>query len=318
MSGRFQRSRQWLTRWVRESRNCYNDRMKRAAFHCAWMGVIIAAIVFCTFYPFLPGRYDGLAFTLSGMAQVFGVAGLPLVPIGALWLAYELRKRARRKRNLPQKERGYHLAVVSLIVLSLVVATACLVAAQSTGFSLALILLASWTCAVTRLLPKLKHLKSTEARDFHPAPLYLLLIPLAVLSLQNALAAPATELSRNRAITNSAELLREIGHYHETYGHYPQNLSSPTQDYKPAVIGIPQYHYAPSGEAYNLYFEMPTFLFSNPGTREIVMYNKLGQHAMPSHDSDILRWTPEQLAARRGWYALQDTSTPYWKYFWFD
>jgi hypothetical protein len=34
-----------------------------------------------------------LALALSAMAQLFGVVGLLLVPIGAFWLVYELRKR---------------------------------------------------------------------------------------------------------------------------------------------------------------------------------------------------------------------------------
>ena len=54
------------------------------------------------------------------------------------------------------------------------------------------------------------------------------------------------------------------------------------------------------------------------GTREIVMYNPLDQHALPSHDTDILRWTPEELAARPGHLELRDAPNPHWKVFWFD
>lgn len=292
--------------------------MKRIAFHCVLMGGITGAIVFCTFYPFLPGHYDALAATLSLMAQLLGVAGVVLVPIGALWWVHELRKQSRRKRKLPHTERGYSFALTSLIAASIVAAALSLGASSIVGLSFGVGTLGLWACGVARLWPRLKALKNAEAANFQPAPVYLTLIPVAVLSLQVALAAPATEFSRNRAIANTGELIREIEAYYSTYGHYPQNLSSPTQDYKPSVTGIQQYHYAPQGAAYILYFELPTVLFSNPGTREIVMYNKLDQHAMPSHDSDILRWTPEQLEARRGWYAVHDASSPHWKYFWFD
>lgn len=59
--------------------------------HIVAIPAAAALIIAFMFYPFLPGRYDGLAVTLSAMAQVFAVAGLLLVPLGALWLAREIR-----------------------------------------------------------------------------------------------------------------------------------------------------------------------------------------------------------------------------------
>jgi hypothetical protein len=50
------------------------------ALHLVRIGAIIILIIACTFLPFLPGEYDGLAVTLSAMSQMFGVAGLLLVP----------------------------------------------------------------------------------------------------------------------------------------------------------------------------------------------------------------------------------------------
>ena len=73
--------------------------------HLVRMGGITMLLVVCMFYPFLPGKYDGLAVTLSTMAQLFGTAGLLLVPIGVLWVVYEARKRALRDRNLPNPGR---------------------------------------------------------------------------------------------------------------------------------------------------------------------------------------------------------------------
>ncbi len=131
-------------------------------------------------------------------------------------------------------------------------------------------------------------------------------------------AAPATEFSRNYAIARAVELINEIEEYRIANGHYPQSLLAEHQDYEPSVIGIKQYYYEPSGDAYNLFFEQPTFLLANPGTREFVMYNKIDEQTMIAHDSDILRWTPEQLAQRRGWYAVHDAPSPHWKYFWLD
>jgi hypothetical protein len=62
--------------------------------HLTAMLAAATLIVVCMFYPFLPGAYDGLAVTLSAMSQVFGVAGLLLVPIGVTWLVREWRGRS--------------------------------------------------------------------------------------------------------------------------------------------------------------------------------------------------------------------------------
>src|SRR5688500_20177887 len=57
-----------------------------------------ALVILCTILPFLPGRYDSLAVPLSIMAQLFGRVGLLLVPVGAVWAAFEYSSRHRAKR----------------------------------------------------------------------------------------------------------------------------------------------------------------------------------------------------------------------------
>src|SRR5688500_16893209 len=112
--------------------------------HLVRMGGLVMLIVLCTFYPFLPGEYDGLAVPLSAMAQTFGVVGLLLVPVGVSWLAYALRKRARRKRNLPTTARGYYFALASAVVSSMVAVAVSLVAFVSVGLSFGSLTLALW------------------------------------------------------------------------------------------------------------------------------------------------------------------------------
>jgi hypothetical protein len=187
----------------------------------------------------------------------------------------------------------------------------------STGLSFGLITLALWIYLVVRLIPKLKRLQQAENRSFNPAPLYLF-IPVAALVLQLLFAAPAMEFSRNNAITSSAEMINDIEEHYRTYGSYPLSLLALNKDYHPSVVGIEQYYYAPNGDAYNLYFNQPRFLFPELGAREVVMYNKLDQHVMPSHAYWVLISTPEELAQGQGWYAVNDAPTPHWKYFWFD
>ena len=274
-------------------------------------------IVLCMVYPFLPGKYDSLALPLSTIAQLFGAAGLLLVPIGALWLVYEARTRGRN-RIPPTTGRGYYFAMASLIAASIAVLAASLVISLGIGISFGVLALTLWAYAVYRLIPRLRLLKRAEDTSINPTPFYLLLVPVAVLLFQITLAAPVTELSRNHAIMKSAELIDAIEKHYAVHGRYPSSLLAVWPDYYPSVVGIEQFHYAPKGNAYNLFFEQPKFLFDNLGTREFVMYNKLNEHGMSSHAAWILTWTPEELASRHTWYAVHDAPRRHWKYFWFD
>lgn len=287
------------------------------ALHLIRISGLIILLVLCTFYPFVPGEYDGLAAPLSAMAQTFGVVGLLLVAVGISWLAYEVRKRARAKRNLPTKARGYHFVLAALAASSIVAIAVSLTAFMGFSVSFGVLTIALWFYVVARLRPRLKLLRRAEAEDFNPAPLYLVLIPVVVLIFQITLAPRATSFSRNRAIAQSAELISDIEKYHAAYGRYPSSLLALHKDYKPSVIGIEKFHYAPNGEAYNLFFEQPAFM-SDFGIREIVMYNKLDEHVMVSHAAWILAGAPGELEARQGWHSVHDASIPHWKYFWFD
>ncbi len=285
--------------------------------HLVRMGALVVLLVLCTFYPFLPGEYDALAVPLSAMAQAFGMVGLLLVPVGLLWLAYELRKRARRKRNVQINARRYYFVLASIIASSIVALAVSFGAFMGISLSLAFLTLALWLYFLSRVIPRLKLLKTAEPEDFNPAPFYLVFVPTLVLIFQIALAAPATEFSRNRAIAQSAELIGDIEEYRAAHGRYPSFLQAINKDYYPSVVGIEQFHYTPHRDAYNLFFEQPTFLFDF-GIREIVIYNKLDEHLIVSHAAWILSGPAEQLEARQGWYTVHNASSPHWKYFWFD
>jgi hypothetical protein len=66
-----------------------------------------------------------------------------------------------------------------------------------------------------KLPPKIRLLKTTEAEYFNFTPLYLLCLPILTVLLQLALAAPAKEWSRNRAIANASEFISNIESYDE-------------------------------------------------------------------------------------------------------
>lgn len=218
----------------------------KMVIHFVRMGGITTLIVLSMFYPFLPGEYDVLAVALSTMAQLFGAAGLLLVPIGVLWLVYEVRQRAQRNQNLPNTGRGYYFAMASLIAASILAILVSLILFLAIGISFGVLTLAAWFYAVSRLIPRLKLLKKAESENINPAPFYLIFIPIAVLLFQIAFAAPATEFSRNHAITNSTELINEIENHYTAQGRYPNSLLAVNKDYKPSIVGIEKFYYAPS------------------------------------------------------------------------
>jgi hypothetical protein len=168
----------------------------------------IAAItilaVACMFYPFLPGSHDRLAVTLSTMAQLFGVVGLLLVPIGAAWLIYEFVKRRTHRPGQPEfadrTDKRIYFEVVALAASSLVAAVVALGAATQTGFSLGLGVLILWAYVAWQWLRGMWHSRSGAISGFNYTPLYLILVPSILSIVRLAFIQRAVEFSRNRAI----------------------------------------------------------------------------------------------------------------------
>jgi hypothetical protein len=261
-------------------------------------GVTVLILV-CMFGPFLPGRYDPFAVALCGLAQIVGVSSALFVPLGLAWIFFGRRH-------------GFAFAIAALAVASVVAAFASLAALFGIGLSLAAAWTALWLYAVSRTIGALKCSRQTS---FSHAPLYLAIVPAVVALAQFMFLGRAVEMSRDLGMRKSAPMIDAIERYRSVYGRYPASLQALHSDYDPDVVGIDRYYYQPNGEGYDLYFEQ---LSNRLGTREIVMYNPRDEQLFPSHDSDILEWTPEQLRARRGYYAVHDATRPHWKYFWYD
>lgn len=271
--------------------------------HLVRTGALIILLALCMIYPYLPGSYDPMALIFSAMAQVSGIAGLPLVLVGILWLLLQLWKRRP----------GFVFALLALVIDVLVALMISAASLASGSLAFGLLTLALVAYVVFRFHPGRRLLNSGAG-----VPLYLIVLPLVVLVLQIMLAAPLTEASRNRAIANSAELIREIEAYRAANGQYPVSLLGVWQDYPTGVIGMRQYHYTPQGDAYNLVFEQPRFLLDNIGAREFVVYNPLDEQMMISHDSWILDLSPVELSDNQGWFETGEVGIPHWKYFLFD
>lgn len=276
-----------------------------------YLGIIAAtaAITLGALLPFFPGSYDSLAAPLSLMSRIFGTVGLLLVPVGALWIASGYWSRMAGKQ--------YGIAIAALIASSVVWLCVSLGGFVESGRLFGLASVALWIYALSKVVPRLRHLTGGTPGRPRAVAFYLFIVPVAVALLQMAVLPRAIEASRSRAIQNSAQLIADIEQHRAAHGRYPGSLLSVWPDYKPDVIGIKEYHYEPSGDSYNLIFEQIALNF---GTREFVVYNPLDQQVMTSHRMDLLRLTPGglELERSRGHYAVHDAPHPHWKYFWFD
>jgi hypothetical protein len=166
-------------------------------------------------------------------------------------------------------------------------------------------------------MPRLKRLKRAECSGFHPAPVYLVCLPMLALAAQLALVAPMTRASRDRAIANASAFIDDIEQYHARHGRYPASLQAQNRDYYPDVVGVERYIYVPQGDSYNLSFEQPRFLLDRFGTREWVVYNPRDEHRVYSHTAWLLP-PPEVAEPSQGWYASGETGYAHWMYFLFD
>jgi len=280
--------------------------------HLLRIAALTACLTLFMVLPFLPGEYDSLAVPLSMTAQLFGIVGLLLVPWGVAWMVYEYVSQSRRKRRV--------FATVGLITSSmvwLVVSFGVIVESAALGIAS----LVFGACLMRWLWPQARAMSSESmqgrAGRVSLLPLYLIVVPAAVAIIRVAIADPAAEFSRSRAIRNAAGLIADIEQHRVANGQYPRSLVSVHPDYLPGVVGIGEYRYEPSGDAYNVLFQQMSLRI---GTREMVMYNPRGEQVLSSHAADVLRLSAEQLALdrTRGHYAVHHASQANWKFFWFD
>ena len=178
------------------------------------------------------------------------------------------------------------------------------------GLLLGVVTLALAAYAVFSLRRRIATLRTARPAWRRAPALYLLIVPLAVFLVQQALVPRAVEFSRDRAIRNAAPLIADIERYRAARGTYPASLLSVWKDYSPAVIGIEKYHYERSGEAYNLLFEQPA---ADLATREFVVYNPRDEQVATSHAMDLLQYSPERLERARGYFAVHQTPHAHWK-----
>ena len=251
--------------------------------------LISMVIVLCMFRPFFPGRYDPLSITLSFMAQVFAYGSLLPAVFGLIWIIAKSSS-ANPRRLTIRFAKG---ALIAGAVLLLIVAVVPFAQGQ-TSFG---ILFLSFIVYITvRFFIRCKK-GNVSAAMLNSIPVYLMLIPAVILAARMLFIEKAVDYSRRTAIANSEALIRAIEDFYHNNGYYPVSLQSLHPDIHPGVVGIPQYGYERNGKAYNIYFRQ----FSEElDAEEIVMFNKADEHQFAAHALDILQYTGEELALRRG------------------
>lgn len=270
--------------------------------HLSFIAFLTASLALGIAYPFLTGDYDRLAIPISTMIQVFGLVGMILVPVGILWI------------TIPKYRIGF--LVASFIISTFIVLLIALFATLSVGKAFGLLVILHWIIIVAVMFPKAKRFREQPSNWIGHLPLYMICLPTITLLLQLILAGPMTRMSRNHAIENASQFIRDIEEFHKQRGTYPLTLQAQNKDYYPDVVGVEKYLYAPHKKGYNLSFEQPRFLLDRFGTREWVVYNPLDENSMYSHTTWLL--PSEQSEPSQGWYASGNTGREHWKYFLFD
>lgn len=279
------------------------------AIHIIRMAVIVTLVSACMFLPFMPGDYDAFSITFSAMAQFLAFSSLLLVPPGVLWFLSEMQMRKGKDVRI------HRFAGVSLYICIIPLIGIATAAFINNSRFLAIFILLVGGYWLFRIIKNLKKNKYELSRSFNTAPIYLVIVPIAVILVRFIFMHQAVDYSRKTAIRHAGRIITDIELYRNNNGHYPLSMISLWKDYKLGIVGIYRYQYEQAGDAYNLSFEQ----FSGDGiTKEIVMYNKLDQQEMTSHDQDLLLLSQGQLNAQRGYFRKADLPFQHWKYFWFD
>ncbi len=279
--------------------------MKRLAIIVALVVLMLVA----TALPFLPGRYDVFAVSLSGIARVSGVGSLLLVPIGLVWLPFELRLTSDGKRRS-----RVSFVVAALGAGSIATLGVAGMAFMLSGATLTVGVLTAYGLVLWRGGPRVVEWARTSGRDITVA-LALILAPCVVTGAQFALARPLTTFAWNRTMDGLEPLIGDLERYRMTNGHYPRSLFSEWMDYRPDVIGVRGYQYETTGDVFSLAVEVPTFSFDS---REYLLYNSEDTHVMASHDADLLLRTAAELPQYRGYHSARRLDRPHWTLLSFD
>ena len=233
--------------------------------------ILIGLLCLAMLLPYLPGRFDASAATLSFLAQVAGYASVLFVPIGVAWMI------SRRSTRL--------WSTLTLVIVGVIGLVLVLGATAVNQLALGMVLGAVVAVLLRRAFDRVRSIAGDPGFDLGWSPAYLVVVPVLLVSFRSIAVPRAADWSTNRAIRHSAPLIAEIESFRSRRGHYPLSLQSLHRDVSTGVVGLERFHYEPNGEAYNLYFVRPHVQLD---AMEVVLFNPRNEHRFASHELDLL------------------------------
>lgn len=270
----------------------------------------VVALLAATAFPFLPGRYDGLAVPISTVARVIGVGSLLLTPIGLAWVAYELVDLRDRPRRLRARFVGAAIGAMSVVMVFAFVGAAATFAMSLGGGALAV-----WAYFLWRRTGAMLAWARDGVGSYVGPALAMIAVPCVTAGAIFGMARPLQSWSQNRTMDAMQQLIDDVEQYRVARGEYPQALFTENMDYRPEIIGVRGYQYERIGDKYSLAVEIPAF---DPTARVYLMYNANDAFRMASHDEWPLTWTDEQLARHRGYAVSCEVGRTHWRILYFD
>lgn len=260
--------------------------------------IVVFSFVLASVAPFLPGPTNDISHNISKFAQIIGYIGLFLMPFGLLWLIIEIRNKKDQKLN--KWTNGYYPALLTISPFLLLILVQ-IRAGLQTGGEPVILPFATMSLILAFIFYQIQKLKNKTTYKFNVAPVYIVLLPLAILLTSKFAIEKAATYCRENVIEKTEPVIVALEKYKTAQGNYPEKLEDLVGTYIPAIptfniMGINAYQYEKRNNTFQLSFEQNWHWSAT----DVVVYVKNGHKIMKSK------------------YENFATSHPNWRYFYVD
>lgn len=207
--------------------------------------LVIILFILAAVAPFLPGPTSKLPHNISQFAQIIGYIGLFFLPFSLFWLIIEFRNKKDQKLN--KWTNGYYPALLTaspfLFLLLFQIGNA-----VKEGWKVVFEPFAFFFLLFVFIFYRIQKLKNKTAYKFNIAPVYIVLLPLAVLLTSQFVVEKAATYCRENVIKETEPLITALEKYKTTQGNYPEKLEDLVGAYIPTIptfniMGLNAYQY---------------------------------------------------------------------------
>jgi hypothetical protein len=183
--------------------------------------IVVMTFVIAPIAPFLPGPANELSHSISKFAQTIGYFGLFFMPFGLFWLIVEIRNKKDQKLN--KWTNGYYpaLLTVSPFILLCLIQIGVLIKEGVKEVPLAVVIV---LFILVLIFYPIQKLRNKTAYNFNIAPVYIVLLPLAVLPTSKFAVEKAATYCRENVIKETEPLITALEKYKTAQGDYPEKL----------------------------------------------------------------------------------------------